>query len=125
MKADKPLSKTAQLRADRQARRAAKEAKRTSDAARLAAARDRAAELSKAMPADYQNWGVTRIRAFVNLIGIVQGKAQNATINPDALEGYLRIVDRASQWSLPYCQHLSELHSRSVDVSAPEGLSHA
>ena len=115
----RPLSKTAILRAERAARREARESKRMSDAARLTAARAAAASLSKAMPADFPEWGVVRTRAYIQMLEIIQSKAENVTMKPDVLEGYLAELGRASTWSLAYCQHLSMLHSRAVDISAP------
>lgn len=114
----KPLSKTACLKAERAARREAKEAARADSERRLAAARGRVATLSKAMPASYAEWGVVRTRAYVQLLEIIQSKAGNVTMTADRLEGYLSELDRASTWSLPYCQHLSMLHARAADLSA-------
>lgn len=116
----KGMSKTAQLAAERKARREAREAKKVSDAARLTAAREKALSLSKAMPADYPEWGVVRTRAYIQLLEIIQAKAWNVTMKPHILEGYLAELDRASTWTLDYCQHLSMLHGRAVDISAPE-----
>jgi hypothetical protein len=116
----KSASKTAILVAERKARREAREAKKISDVARLAAARERAASLSKAMPADYPDWGVVRTRAYIQLLEIIQAKAWNVTMKPHILEGYLDELGRASTWTLDYCQHLSMLHGRAVDISAPE-----
>lgn len=116
----RPLSKTAILKAERIARREAREAKKISDAARLTIARARAATLSKAMPADYPEWGVVRTRAYIQLLEIIQSKAENVTMKPDVLEGYLSELSRASTWTLDYCQHLSMLHARAVDIGAPE-----
>lgn len=115
----RPLSKTAILVAERKARREAREAKRISDAARLSAARATAASLSKAMPAAYADWGVVRTRAYIQLLEIIQGKAGNVTMKPDVLEGYLAELGRASTWDLDYCQHLSMLHARAVDITGP------
>ncbi|KPU94720.1 hypothetical protein APR50_10590 [Variovorax paradoxus] len=71
------------------------------------------------MPADYPDWGVVRTRAYIQLLEIIQSKAENVTMKPDVLEGYLAELDRASVWTLDYCQHLSMLHARAVDISAP------
>lgn len=116
----RPLSKTAILVAERKARKEAKEAKRSSDISRLNAARLRAAALSKGMPAAYADWGVVRTRAYIQLLEIIQSKAGNVTMKPETLEGYLAELDRASEWTLDYCQHLSMLHARAVDIAAPE-----
>lgn len=116
----RPLSKTAILVAERKARREAREAKKISDAQRLTAARAAAAVLSKAMPAAYADWGVVRTRAYIQLLEIIQSKAGNVTMKPDVLEGYLAELGRASSWSLDYCQHLSMLHARAVDIAEPE-----
>lgn len=116
----RPLSKTAILVVERKARREAREAKKISDADRLTAAREKAASLSKSMPADYPEWGVVRTRAYIQLLEIIQAKAWNVTMKPHILEGYLDELGRASTWTLDYCQHLSMLHGRAVDISAPE-----
>lgn len=121
----RPLSKTAMLVAERKARREAREAKKITDAARLIAAREKAALLSKAMPADFAEWGVVRTRGYVQLLEIIQAKAGNVTMKPDVLEGYLAELGRASTWSLAYCQHLSMLHARAVDIGAPAELESA
>jgi hypothetical protein len=112
-------SKTAILAAERKARREAREAKKIFDAERLAAARIKAASLSKAMPADYPGWGVVRTRAYVQLLEIIQSKAGNVTMKPATLEQWLEELSRASTWTLPYCQHLSMLHSRAADITSP------
>lgn len=116
----KSASKTAILAAERKARREAREAKKISDAERLTAAREKALSLSKAMPVDYPEWGVVRTRAYIQLLEIIQAKAWNITMKPHTLEGYLTELGRASTWTLDYCQHLSMLHGRAVDISAPD-----
>lgn len=115
----KPLSKTAIAKAEAAARRAAREAKKASDIARLAAARQQVAEMFKSMPADYQHWGVVRTRAYMQLREITLSKVDNTTVKPAALEKYLAELRNASNWTLEYCQHLTMLHSRAADISEP------
>lgn len=116
----KPPSKTAIARAERAARVEARQRKRESDARRLEVAREQLREAAKSMPAEHQDWGVIRTRAYVKLLEIATSKVDNVTVKPAALEGYLRELRRASAWTLEYCQHLANLHSRAADISAPE-----
>ena len=68
------------------------------------------------MPDDYQGWGVIRTRAYVQLLEITSNKSGLKTISGPDLEGYVTKLKQASKWSLEYCQHLTLLHARSVDV---------
>lgn len=115
----KQPSKTAQLKAERKARREAREAKKIRDAQRLEAARLAITEVTKVMPADYPDWGITRTRGYMQLREIVLAKVENTTIKPDALEKYLAELRNVSNWTLDYCQHLSMLHSRAAEIGEP------
>ena len=112
-------SKTALKRAEIQARKAARAAKKASDAERLEAARARAATLKSRMPDSYGEWGVTRTQAYVQLLEIITSKAENTTMTPERLEGYLATLDNVANWTLDYCQHLSMLHARAADIGTP------
>ena len=73
----------------------------------------------QSMPADFQDWGVVRTRAYMQLREIALSKMDNVTIKPDALENYLAELRNASNWTLDYCQHLTMLHARAADIGAP------
>lgn len=122
MKQDRPArppSKTAIAKAEATARREARQAKRISDANRLASAREQVAEMMKNMPAEYQEWGVVRTRAYMQLREITLAKVDNVTLKPDALEKLLAELRNANNWTLDYCQHLTMLHARAADISEP------
>lgn len=115
----RPPSKTAIAKAEAAARRAAREAKKISDAARLAAARAQVAEMIKSMPAEYQEWGVIRTRAYMQLREITLAKVDNVTLKPPVIEKLLQELRNANNWTLDYCQHLTMLHARAADIGEP------
>jgi len=75
--------------------------------------------ITRAMPAEYQDWGVIRVRAYMQLREIVLNKIDNTTIKADAMERYLSELRNASNWTLDYCQHLTMLHARTADIGVP------
>lgn len=115
----RPPSKTAIAKAERAARRQAREAKKISDAARLAAAREQVAEMIKSMPSEYSEWGVVRTRAYMQLREITLAKVDNVTLKPATLEKLLQELQNANNWTLDYCQHLTMLHARAADIGEP------
>lgn len=123
MPIERPPSKAAIRNAEIAARRAARIQRAADEKARLDAARDAARALLQRMPTEFQEWGVTRTRAYLRLLEIVGSKVDNVTLKPATLEGYLQVMRDASEWSLPYCVRLSSLHARAASVSmADEGV---
>lgn len=119
----RPPSKTAIAKAEAAARRAAREAKKISDASRLAAARAQVSEMIKSMPTEYREWGVVRTRAYMQLLEITLAKVGNVTLKPATLEKLLQELQDANNWTLDYCQHLTMLHARAADISQPAAQS--
>lgn len=115
----RPPSKTAIAKAEAAARRAAREAKKISDASRLTAARAQVAEMIKSMPVEYQEWGVVRTRAYMQLREITLAKVDNVTLKPLVIEKLLQELQNANNWTLDYCQHLTMLHARAADIGEP------
>lgn len=115
----RPPSKTAIAKAEAAARRQAREAKKISDANRLAAARAQVAKMTKSMPTEYQEWGVIRTRAYMQLREITLAKVDNVTLKPATLEKLLQELQNANNWTLDYCQHLTMLHARAADIGEP------
>lgn len=108
------------LKAQRAARKAARLAAKQKEARDLADFRERARVLCSRMPAQFQDWGVTRTRAHLKLMAILKHKAELKTIKADRLGDLVQRLETSDQWSLPYCQALSQLSDTAVDVSCTE-----
>lgn len=104
----KPISKTAQLKLDREARKQA----RQQAPLRLAAARDEAFAACRCIPPELQALGVVRTRAFMNMVEILFYRAGLKTIKADALEAYTAHLRRVSTMPVDQCQELSGLNVR-------------
>jgi len=116
----RPLSKTAQKRADAAKRREAREAKRQNEALRVQVAREKARELIKRMPPEFQDWGVMRTRAYAQLLGIIGSKIDNKTLTASAMESLLDTAAKASTWTLQFCQHIASLHANAATLGELE-----
>ena len=114
---DKAPSKTATLKAERAARKAAKAQAKAAAATQLAELKERAQRLCSRMPPAYQDWGVTKTRAYAKLMQITQHKAQLKTIKPARLAVYVGALEQSETWSLDYCQALSQLPDTARDIS--------
>lgn len=104
------ISKTAQLKADRAARQAQRDAARIAARDRLLAARADAKEACSKIPPEFQQWGIVRTRAFMNMVEILNYRAGLVTIKAAELEAYTRHLRSVSTMPLDQCQELSEIH---------------
>ncbi|MBH2008333.1 MAG: hypothetical protein I8H71_01400 [Xanthomonadaceae bacterium] len=114
---DKAPSKTATLKAERAARKAAKARAKAEATKQLADLKERAQQLCSRMPPAYQDWGVTKTRAYAKLMQITRHKAQLKAIKPARLAVYVGALEQSETWSLDYCQALSQLPDTARDIS--------
>ncbi|MFA9283739.1 hypothetical protein ACCQ08_03070 [Comamonas sp. SY3] len=105
----KPLSKTAQTKADRAARKIQRAAMKAQEQIALQELRERAVKLCAAPPHEYQDWGVTRTQAFLKFATITRNKAALKTIKSDRLGVFVAQLERVNSWPLEYCQYISKL----------------
>lgn len=112
-----PLSKTAILKKEREARRLARIAAKEKEARSLCALKERAEALCKKMPPEFQDWGVTKTRAYLKLMTITKHKAGLTTIKSDRLAVFVGRLADHDKWALDYCHALSQLSDCAADVS--------
>ena len=119
-KAPRAPSKAAQLKTERAARKQARAAAKAKEAAELADLKQRAHQLCQRMPPQFQNWGVTKTRAYTKMMAIVRHKAALKTIKRKRLASYVERMEQSDSWSMEYCQQLSMLSDTAVDVSCQD-----
>lgn len=115
-----PNPKADQLMAKRAERKAARLANKRRAAGELADLKERARALCSRMPPQFQDWGVTRTRAHIKLMAIVKHKAELKTIKASRLADLVSRLESSDQWSLEYCQALSQLSDTAADVSCTD-----
>ena len=114
---EKPLSKKAQLKAERAQRRAARQAEKAAEAAQLQELRERARRLCAAPPCGFQDWGVTRTQAFLKLVTITKNKESLKTIKAKRLGDYVHQLEAVNDWPLEYCQFVTTLSDTARDIT--------
>jgi hypothetical protein len=112
----KPKSKTAQLLAEREARKAEKAALRAENARQLEAIRNQAVSLCSRMPPQFHAWGVTRTRAYANMLAITRRKAALKNIKVRRLASFVHALQSVEAWPLSYCQQLADLPERAAQL---------
>lgn len=68
-------------------------------------------------PPDFQQWGIVRTRAFMNMAEILFYRSGLLTITADQLEAYTRHLRSVSAMPLEQCQELADVktHERIGD----------
>ena len=112
---EKPLSKTAQKKLERAARKEERIAKKAQEQLTLQELRERARRLCSAPPPGYQEWGVTRTRAFLKFIAITQNKVDLKTIDSSRLASFVDTLSTVNEWPLDFCQHITTLSDTAAD----------
>lgn len=115
-----PPSKTATLKAEREARKLQRIADKEKELRTLLALKERAEDLCKKMPTEFQDWGVTKTRAYLKLMTITKHKAGLSTIKSKRLAVFVNRLACHSEWTLDYCQSLSMLSDCAADVSCKD-----
>lgn len=112
----KALSKTAQIKADRAARKQTKAAEKAKKAANLEYLLRRAQELSVRIPPEYQEWGATKTEAFFRLCAITQRRAALKHPKLDVLSQCVGELESHSTWTLERCAQLALTPETSVNI---------